>query len=115
MRFLIASLLVGWMLAGCNGSSNPLPPDTDPPLAQPTFLHEGLSGRIVTGIFQHESRLFAATDDGLFGKVLGQDAWQLVGLGGFRVEDLAILDGQQMLATAIFRLGPDCVQGAETI
>jgi hypothetical protein len=103
---LITSLLAGWMLAGCGGSSNPPPPDAKPPLAQPAFVHEGLSGRIVTGIFQHESRMFAATDDGLFGKELGQDAWQLVGLGGFRVEGLAIIDGQQMLATAIFDWDP---------
>jgi photosystem II stability/assembly factor-like uncharacterized protein len=100
MRFFMASLLAGWMLAGCGGSSNPPPPGATPPPAPPTFVHEGLSGRIVIGIFQHETRLFAATDDGLFGKELGQDAWHLVGLGGFRVEDLAIIDGQHMLATA---------------
>jgi photosystem II stability/assembly factor-like uncharacterized protein len=106
MRFLIASLLVGGLLTGCGGGSDPAPPGAKPPLAPPAFVHEGLSGRIVTGIFQHESRLFAATDDGLFGKELGHDAWHLVGLGGFRVEDLAILDGQHMLATAIFDWDP---------
>lgn len=105
MRLRLIPLLVVGLLAGCGGTGNP-PPGTEPPLAQPVFIHEGLSGRIVTGIFQHESRLFAATDDGLFGKELGQDAWQLVGLGGFRIEDLAILDGQRMLAPAIFDWDP---------
>lgn len=104
VRVLFAGLLVLGLLAGCGGGGGASPPPgaEPPPGAQPEFIHDGLAGRIVTDIQQHENRLFAATDNGLFGKQVGQDGWLLVGLDGFKVEDLAILDGQHMLATVIF-------------
>jgi hypothetical protein len=104
VRLLVASLLVLAMLTGCGGGGGTSPPpDAGPtPGPQPEFIHEGLAGRIVERIQQHDDRLFALTDVGLFGKELGQNAWVLIGLDGFKVYDLAILDGQHMLATAVF-------------
>jgi photosystem II stability/assembly factor-like uncharacterized protein len=104
VRLLVAGLLILGMLTGCGGGSGtPPPPGANPPPGlQPDFIHEGLAGRIVTRIHQHDARLFAATDAGLFGKELGQGAWLSIGLDGFKVQDLAILDGQHLLATVVF-------------
>lgn len=101
---LALCLSVLGLVTGCGGggSGGTPPPGGNLPIPQPEFRSEGLSGLIVLGIYQHGDRLFAATDDGLFAKVLGQDSWQFVGLDDFQIEDLIILDEQHMLAAVVF-------------
>lgn len=97
--YLLAAGLM--LLAACSGGgSNSGNPPLPPPVA-PVFLPEGLDGHIIRHIYQHDNRLFAATDNGLFSKLIAQDDWLPVGLSGFSVQDLAIISDQHWLA-AVF-------------
>ena len=92
------------IVAACDGSGGN---DTDP-LEPPTrqFVSEGLDGRAVSGLFQVGDRLLAATDDGLYGKGVEQDSWQLVALEDRQIIDLAIVDELRWLA-AVADAGDD--------
>lgn len=91
-------LLVIAALSGCGGSGGGATSPPPPVASPPEFRHEGLTGRIVSQIYQHGTRLFAATDEGLYGKTLGENQWSLIGLAEDRVQDLAIVDEQHWLA-----------------
>ncbi len=80
--------------------------DSPPPAAQPEFRHEGLTGRTINHIYQHQDMLFATSDAGLFGKTLGQDNWWSLGLDDHSVQDVVILNDQHWLA-AVFAKGPN--------
>lgn len=99
-----ASLVFMGLLAGCGGGGGD--GDPPPPAGGPEFRHEGLSGLTVLRIYQSGDRLIAASDDGVFGKPIGDGAWQRMGLQGYQVQDLAILTDQHMLATAVFEPDP---------
>jgi photosystem II stability/assembly factor-like uncharacterized protein len=90
-HWVIAFLLV--FLSGCGGSDGGT---IGPP--RPQFEPDGLNGLTVMRVLQDGDRLFAATSDGLYGKPIGQDAWQSLGLDGHRVQDLAVLDVDHWLA-----------------
>lgn len=102
--FAVACLGFMGLLAGCGGGGGD--GDSPPPAGGPEFRHEGLAGLTVLRIYQSGDRLIAASDDGVFGKVIGESAWQPIGLQGHQVQDLAILADQHMLATAVFEPDP---------
>lgn len=109
----IAGLMVLGLVAGCGGSSGGGDGNQPPPVVeQPEFRHEGLAGLRVSRVYQHGDQLFAASDDGLFGKAVGSSAWQRIGLAGYEVHDLVILDPQHMLATVVFQPDPEIFQDA---
>ncbi len=91
-----------FLLSACGGGGgsggNPTPA---PPVNVPGFVSEGLDGLVVTEIREHNGRLYAATHDGLFGKAKGDNNWVSLGLDGFRVESLAIIDDMRWVA-AVF-------------
>lgn len=95
---LLASLALLAACGGGGGDGGVMPP---PVVEQPEFRHEGLAGRAVSRIQQHGERLFAATDNGLFGKGIGGNDWQPLGLADYHVQGLAILDEQHLLASVI--------------
>lgn len=96
-----AMLVLALLACGGGGGGGGLPVPL--PIA-PVFQHEGLSGRIVNRIYSRSGRLYAATDDGLHSKTVGQSIWGLTGLAGRRVADLAFVDDGHWLA-ATFATG----------
>lgn len=80
--------------------------NSPPPAAQPEFRHEGLTGRTINHIHQHDDMLFATSDAGLFGKPLDQDNWWSLGLDDYKVQDVVFVDDQHWLA-AVFAAGPN--------
>jgi len=85
-------------LAACGDSAAPqrMP---EPPVAAPepfVFSHQGLTGRVVDRLYQQQDKLLALTDDGLYQQQ--QDRWQLLGLQGYTLRDLAFIDDQHWLA-----------------
>lgn len=101
-RILIT--LTGTVLVSCGGgggtSPSPSPQPPVPPVAdEPEFIPEGLAGLVISRIESHGNRLFAATDDGLFSKFVGQDSWDSTGLAGLKVQDVVFIDGEHWLAS----------------
>lgn len=92
------------IIGGCGGGGGGETAPREPVPGTPVFLREGLDDRIVTHIYQHAERLFATTDDGLYGKPIGRDDWMPLGLEGRFVQDLAIIDDEHWLA-AVFAGG----------
>lgn len=112
---LVLCLSVLGLVTSCGGggSRGTPPPGGNLPVPQPEFRLDGLSGLTILGIYQHGDRLFAATDDGLFAKALGQDSWQIVGLDSFQIQALSILSDQHMLAAVVLRPDRDVFQDPE--
>lgn len=86
-RLLAFTLLFAAFSSGCGGKA--------------TFVFEGLKGREITHLHQHQQRLYASTDAGLFSKTLGQSEWTALGLQHYRIEDIAIIDEQHLLAAVL--------------
>ncbi len=85
------------LLGGCGGGGG----DGNAPGPQPSvpvFAHDGLEGRTIKRLYQHQSQLYAATDNGLFGKPLGQSGWQALGLVGRNLADIVFINDQHWLA-----------------
>lgn len=87
------------VLSACSGGGGR--GSTQPPPPAPTFVSEGLGGFVITEIREHDGQLFAATHNGLFGKAKGDRVWVSLGLDGFRVESVAIIDDMRWVA-AVF-------------
>lgn len=104
VRVLFLAGLCALTLAACGGGAAPPPGGNPPP--QPVFVFEGLEGRRVLQIYRNGDGLLAATDDGLYGKAIGQGAWQSLGLEALRVRDVAIVSPAHWLA-AVSDAGPD--------
>lgn len=104
-RHRLLWVITSCLLCACGGGgsgSNPSPPlPPAPPIPAPAFVSEGLDDLAITEIREHNGRLFAATHDGLFGKQKGDSTWVPLGLNGFRVESIAIIDDTHWLA-AVF-------------
>lgn len=62
------------------------------------FDHDGLDGHVITRLYQHGDRTYAATDQGLYFKTLGGQ-WQSTGLSQGEVLDLAIIDADHHIAS----------------
>lgn len=105
VRVLALASLFALTLAACGGGGAAPPPVGNPP-AQPVFLPEGLEGRVVLNLYRNGDELLAATDDGLYGKQIGQDSWQPRGLEALRVRDITIISSSHWLAT-VSRTGPN--------
>ena len=73
--------------------------DDKPPKADFSIEPDGLQGRIVLRLYEHDGQLFAATDRGLYSKVKGSGRWQAKGLGDSEVLDIAFLDDEHFLAS----------------
>jgi photosystem II stability/assembly factor-like uncharacterized protein len=88
------------VLAACGAdtgdSARPVP---EPPLAAPVFEHDGLDGAVIRHLYRHGDRLFAATQDGVYGKYLDQNAWVDLGLSGLHIQALAVVDDQHWIAS----------------
>lgn len=80
------------MMVAC-GSDNDLP---DPAMVA---LPDGLSGRIVTRLYNDGTVLLAGTDNGLYRKVDTQLGWQAAGLQGREVLDIAIIGADHYLVS----------------
>jgi photosystem II stability/assembly factor-like uncharacterized protein len=85
------------VLAACGGDTGDASVP-EPPLATPVFEHDGLDGAVVQHLYSHGDRLFAATQDGLYGKFLGQNVWVSLGLSGLQIQGFAIVDDQHWIA-----------------
>lgn len=86
-----------WLgLIGCVDNAIPQTAP-EPPAATPfVFTHQGMSGRVVERLYQQQDKLLALTDDGLYQQQ--QESWQLLGLKGYMLRDLAFVDDQHWLA-----------------
>lgn len=73
--------------------------DDKPPKADFSIEPDGLQGRIVLRLYEHDGQLFAATDRGLYSKVKGSGRWQAKGLADSEVLDIAFLDDEHFLAS----------------
>lgn len=89
---------IGCVLAliGCGDNSSaqsiPVPPAPEPF----AFSHQGLSGSVVERLYQQQDKILALTDNGLYQQQ--QESWQLLGLKGYALRDLAFIDDQHWLA-----------------
>jgi len=113
LLLILAPALATVLLAACGGGGGgaaPAPPEppevTPPPELTVEFRREGLDGLTISRLYQEGDRLFAATDNGLYAKSLDGDNWQLIGLENHRLEDVAILDDQHLIAAAVFDPDP---------
>lgn len=100
-RFTLLILMIATFLTACGGSGGGsiMPPDQ-----QPVFTSGGLDGKSVYEIRRIDDSLIAATDDGLYGKTLGEDVWNPLGLDDDLVADIVLYDDQHWLA-AVFAGG----------
>ena len=97
-RHSIMLLCCGLMLAACGGSGSSFQL-SEPPFVKPAtiaFSHQGMSGLIIERIYQHQEKILALTDNGLYQQQ--QDSWQLLGLKGYGLRDLAFIDDKHWLA-----------------
>ncbi|MBZ9612745.1 WD40/YVTN/BNR-like repeat-containing protein [Rheinheimera maricola] len=91
--------LLCWLaLSACNGDTTPLQP---PPVSTPEpfeFTHQGLDGLIIKRLYQQEDSILALTNNGLYQQQQQQNSWQLIGLEGYELQDLAMITDQHWLA-----------------
>src|SRR5690606_12816022 len=66
---------------------------------QISIMYDGLNGRIITRLYEFESKLFAATDSGLYTKIKGDNPWQSAGLNNREILDIVILDEDHYIAS----------------
>lgn len=86
-------LFVCLVLSACSG-------DGDPAYGNRVeYAFEGLDGHVVTRLYQHENRLFAATNRGLYTKGTTGE-WLATGLTQKEVLDVVILDDDHLIASA---------------
>lgn len=86
-----------WLgLIGCGDNATPHTAPEPPPASPFVFTHQGMNGRVVERLYQQQDKLLALTDDGLYQQQ--QDSWQLLGLKGYMLRDLAFVDDQHWLA-----------------
>lgn len=69
------------------------------------FHHEGLDGREVIRLYEHDGRYFAATDKGLYSKEAGASQWQATGLKEQHVYDIAFIDDGHSIASVRSTVG----------
>lgn len=62
------------------------------------FDHDGLGDRTISHLYEHNDRLFAGTDQGLYTKTLAGD-WQPAGLAQMQVHDIAFLGDTHYIAS----------------
>lgn len=64
------------------------------------FEHDGLSDHVVSHLYQHDARYFAATNQGLYTKLIGEQ-WQSAGLAQMQVQvhDVAIITDNHYIAS----------------
>ena len=98
-RRLIMVCAVLALLHGCgSGGGGDIELPLPPPVDAPRFALDGLEGLVIIEIRERGDRLFAATHDGLYGKVNGDTVWVPLGLDGRRVESVAIIDDMHWVA-----------------
>lgn len=90
----IALLLLCYLLASCGGSKN-----FDSDKARVSIMYDGLDGRIITRLYESESKIFAGTDSGVYTKTKGDYPWHSAGLNNREILDLVILDSDHYLAS----------------
>ena len=73
--------------------------DDKPPKADFGIAPDGLSGRIILRLYEHDGQVFAATDHGLYSKNKGHGRWLAAGLSNREVLDIAFLDDEHYLAS----------------
>jgi hypothetical protein len=92
-RFILLVLcLLGVTACGDTTSSTADQSQADPFV----FSHQGLNGLVVERLYQQQDKILALTDNGLYQQQ--QDTWQLLGLKGLQIRDLALIDDQHWLA-----------------
>ncbi|OBP16280.1 hypothetical protein A5320_02400 [Rheinheimera sp. SA_1] len=98
MDFRCWILLIGCALGlvACGDSISPQSQPEQPPPTPFVFSHQGMSGLVVERLYQQQDKILALTDDGLYQQQ--QDSWQLLGLKGYSLRDLAFIDDQHWLA-----------------
>jgi len=98
LRNVLLWLLCWFALSGCNSDTAPLQP---PPVSTPEpfeFTHQGLSGLIIKRLYQQQDNILALTNNGLYQQQPQQNSWQLIGLEGYELQDLAMITDQHWLA-----------------
>lgn len=85
-----ASLL---FLSGCGS-------DDKPPKADFSIAPDGLNGRIILRLYEHNDKIFAATDRGLYSKSDNSGRWLASGLKDWEMLDIAFVDDEHYLASA---------------
>lgn len=85
-------------LSACGSDDNAIPPIQRPPLVA-EFRSEGLEGGIVNQLRRNGDKLFAATDDGLYEKAIGQSSWRRAGLDDFDVLAFVVIGPDHWFAS----------------
>lgn len=80
------------LLVGCGS-------DNKPPQADFGIYFDGLDGRIILRLYEHNEKIYAATERGLYSKEKGNRRWIATGLGNREVLDIAILDDDHYIAS----------------
>lgn len=94
IKILLCAFLVT-LLGACESNDGDNPSENDHVV---TFNHEGLDGREIVHLYEHNTELFAATDQGLFTR--SEDGqWQSAGLSQAEILDIAFIGTDHYIAS----------------
>jgi hypothetical protein len=92
--FFFSLLILISLLGACDSEKDIKPPEAD-------FSIEGLENRVIRKLAHYDNELFAATDQGLFGKNLANsDGWKSLGLSNMHLSTFVKISDNYWVAAA---------------